>query len=109
MASFDVFLEELKNGILQLAEKEWSDLKGAAVADGNAFVQQLGEDLKNWTAELARGEISQADFKWLLEGKKDLAALEALKQAGLLQARLQKFVNGVIEVVVNTAVKVFLV
>jgi hypothetical protein len=109
MASFDVFLEELKNGIAQLVEKEWSDLKGAAVADGNAFVQQLRKDLKNWTAELARGEISQADFRWLLEGKKDLAALESLKQAGLLQARLQKFVNGVIEVAVNAAVKVFLV
>jgi hypothetical protein len=75
------------------------------VADGDAFVEGLKLDLEVWTRELARGAISHEDFEWLVAGKKDLAELESLKRAGLAQARLEDFVNGLADVIVNTAVK----
>ena len=109
MATFDDFLGELKKEIVAFAEADWKKFKNAAVSDGTAFVQKLKTDLEVWTAELARGAISQKDFEWLVAGKQDLAELEALKQAGLAEARLQDFVDGLVNVVVNTAVKVFLV
>ncbi len=40
--------------------------------------------------------------------QQQLAELEALEQAGLAEASLEEFVDGLIDVVVNTAVKVFL-
>jgi hypothetical protein len=109
MATFDDFLDELKKEIADYAQGSWKDFKDAAVSDGNGFVQGLKEDLEVWTRELARGAISQEDFEWLVEGKKDLAELEALKRAGLAEARWEDFINGLTDVVVNTAVKVFLV
>jgi hypothetical protein len=109
MATFNHYLDELKEEIMAFAEADWKQFKNAAVADGDAFVERLREDLENWTAKLVNGDLSQGDFAWLVAGKKDLAELEALKQTGLIQARLENFVNGLVDVVVNTAVKVFLV
>jgi len=108
MATFDGFLSELKKEIAAYAEASWKKYKNAATSDGNAYVVALEADLETWANELAAGELSQEDFVWLVEGKKDLAELEALKQAGLTEARLQEFVNGLTDLVVNTAVKVFL-
>ena len=108
MATFDDFLGELKKEIAAYAVASWKRYKDAAISDGNAFVANLEADLETWTSELADGELSQEDFIWLIEGKKDLAELEALKQAGLTEARLEEFVNGLTDLVVTTAAKVFL-
>ena len=64
-------------------------------------------DLQRWTTMLASGQLSKDDFEWLLQSKKDLAELVALKQAGLAQVALDRFVNGLLNVVVTSAFKVF--
>ena len=107
MANFDDFLAGLKNEVSAFAEGQLKNVKDRAVADGGAFVQALKADLQNWTNQLAAGKLSQDDFKFLVAGKKDLAELTALKEAGLAQAQLDQFVNGLVAVVVKTAVKAF--
>jgi len=105
MANFDEILAGLKNDVIAYAESQWKDMKNQAVADGNAFVQTIKADLQNWTAQLAAGKLTQDDVKWLVQGKKDLAVLESLKLAGLAQARRDQFVNGLVVVVANAALK----
>jgi len=108
MAVFDDFLLELKKEVADFAQTRWEQYKDAAISDGDAFVQQLESDLHNWTVELANGKLTQDDFAWLVAGKKDLAELVALKHAGLTEARLEDFVNGLTDIVVSTAAKIFL-
>jgi hypothetical protein len=43
-----------------------------------------------------------------VQGKKDLAELEALEQAGLSLARLEEFRNTLVGLVIDTAFTVFL-
>jgi hypothetical protein len=107
MADFSDFWESVKKGLVEVAEKNWKEFREAAEKDGNAFLDRAEEDLRRWTKLLAQGDLSQDDFEWLVAGKKDLAEMEALKQAGLALVRLERFQNALISLVVDTAFDTF--
>lgn len=107
MADFDDFLENLKKGLEELAKKNWREFRDAAEKDGKAFVEKTKEDLRRWTKLLAQGDLSKDDFEFLVAGKKDLAEMEALKQAGLTLVRLERFQNALISLVIDTAFETF--
>ena len=108
MADFNDFLNNLLKGLEDLTRDHWQDFKDAAEKDGNAFFKKTSEDLQRWTKMLADKELSKTDFEFLVAGKKDLAEMEALKQAGLALVRVEKFRNALISLIVDTAVGTFL-
>ena len=108
MPSFDDFLSTLQDEIVDLAQSNWEAFRDAAVQDGEAFVEKTKADLKRWTRLLEQGELSQEDVAWLIEGKKDLAEMEALKQAGLTAARIDRFRSALIDRIISTTFRVFL-
>jgi len=108
MARFDDFLTALKDGLKQLVAETVQDFSAAATKDGQAFLRKARADLERWTKALARGQLSKADFAWLVQGKKDLAELEALKQAGLSLVRVDQFRSSLIDLVVATAFRIFM-
>ena len=108
MSKFDDFLASLQTNLKQYAETSFGAWRDAAVADGESFIAKTKTDMENWTNELAAGQIDSDDFNWLVESKKDLAQLVALKQQGLAAARLDEFFAGLTGVITNTAVSVFL-
>lgn len=108
MAKFDDFIDALMDELKAFANEQLKEYKDAAVKDGKAFIKDSEEDLKRWTKALAKGDLSKGDFEWLVESKKDLVELNALKQIGLTKIAISRFVNGVIDLVVDTAFKTFL-
>jgi hypothetical protein len=74
-----------------------------AIADGKAFLNEARDDLERWVGELERKEIDKSDFESLVRGQKDLAEMQALKQAGLAQVSIDTFTNGVLDIVINAA------
>jgi hypothetical protein len=108
MANFNDFWAELKSEIGTFATKSWADYRNGAVSDGQAFADKCKADLMRWTELLATRQLSKDDFDWLVLSKKDLAELVALKQAGLAQVALDRFVSGLLNVIVTSAFKVFL-
>ena len=108
MSNFDDFIEALKEGLEDFAEDRWKDFKDAALNDGKSFLDKSKEDLERWTKSLANGNLNKNDFEWLLESKKDLAELFALKQIGLTKVALDRFLNGLIDLIISTAFKTFL-
>jgi hypothetical protein len=108
MIAFDEFLKTLKTELVEFAEYSWKPYRAAAVKDGKAFIERSKTDLERWTRMLAKGDLTQDDFEWLMVGKKDLAELLALKQKGLAKVALDRFVNGLIDTIVSTAFKTFL-
>jgi hypothetical protein len=105
MATFNEFWEQLKKELVEFAEYSWTDYKSAAISDGSAFLEKTKTDIERWTEMLAKGKLTRDDFEWLLVGKKDLAELEALKQAGVAKIALDRFINGLIDTIVSTAFK----
>ncbi len=108
MSDFDTFWNLLKDGVVDLAKKEIIDYWQDAVADGENFLGSVRGDLEKWSTALAQGELTPDEFKWLLMAQKDLAEMTALKQAGLAQVRIDKFVNGVVDLAVKAAGTAFL-
>jgi len=108
MPTFNDFVTTIKNDLLDFTKENLEEYKDEILKDGKAFVEKTKEDLQRWTEGLATGALSKADFEFLLRGKKDLAKMEALKQLGLSKIRITKITNGIIDVVVGSAIKTFL-
>ena len=107
MSKFDDFIEAVEEGVKELAKKTLKGFKDEATSDVKAFLEASQDDLKRWTKLLADGELSQDDFEWLVLGRKDVAELYALKQAGLAQIRLDRFKNALVDLVIDTALDIF--
>ena len=103
MFDFNAFISALEDGIKKLASETLGGHKDVAISDSKEFLEKTKTDLRKWTEELARGELSQNDFKFLVAGKKDLAELHGLKLAGLTLVKIESFKNGVIDIIVNAA------
>ena len=108
MATFDEFWNTLKIGLEAFAEQSWNTYKNAALKDGQNFLDKSKTDLEDWIQQLSAKEITIDDFKWNVKGLGDVAELDALEKDGLAKAALDSFTNGLINVVVSTAIKVFL-
>jgi hypothetical protein len=108
MSDFDKFWEALKAGLMDLAGNLGQQYLQAALQDGNNFINAQQAHLQRWTVELATGKLSKEEFEDLVMGQKDLSEMVILKQEGLAQVQIDRFVNGVLNLVINTAVKVFL-
>lgn len=108
MADFNDFLRNLEESLRELVREHFEDFLAVARKDGEAFIERAKEDLKRWTRLLAAGELTRQDFEFLVAGKKDLAEMEGLKQAGLTLVRIEKFQNALISLIIDTALKTFL-
>lgn len=108
MPTFNDFVSTLKNDLLDFAKENLEEYKDEILKDGTLFIEKAKSDLERWTEGLATRALSKADFEFLLKGKKDLAQMEALKQLGLSKIRITKITNGIMDVVVGSAVKTFL-
>lgn len=108
MASFEEFLDVLSKRLELLAARTWKEHREAAVSDGEAFLERTRDDLRRWTQELARGDLSREEFEFLVGAKRDLARMAALERAGLALAGREKFRHAVLDTVVGTAFDVFL-
>lgn len=108
MADFDDYVEALKVGAKELARETFDGFEGAAKQDAEAFIEKSKEDLKRWTKLLAQNDINEEDFSDLVNAKKALAELFALRQEGLALIKLERFRKGFINLVVDTAFDVFL-
>lgn len=108
MPTFNDFVSTLRTDLLDFAKVNYEEYKDELLKDGTLFIEKAKSDLERWTEGLASGALSKDDFEFLLKGKKDLAQMEALKQLGLSKIRITKITNGIIDVVLGSAIKTFL-
>ena len=108
MATFNDFLKALEEGVKKLAKELFDGSEAEALADMKAFLDKSKKDLERWTKLLAIGKITGRDFSDLVQARKALAELHALTQAGVVLNKLERFRSGIINLVVETAFKMFL-
>ena len=105
MSRFGDFLNEVKTGGVEIAKQEAVGFLDAATKDVEAFLNDLKADLERWIQQLAAGQLSMTDFEFLVKGKKDLAQMVALKQAGLAAIRIDRMRNALIDLIIKAAGK----
>lgn len=107
MAKYEEYLKAIAANLEDFAKDEVSEYRDSAQADGDAFVEALRTNLKKWTTQLSKGELTKDEFKFLVEGQSDLLELRALKQSGLALVKIETIRDGIIGVVIDTAFDLF--
>lgn len=108
MANFDTYFESLQKAIIAYAQDNWEEYEDLIKKDTDKFLDQIKLDLERWLKMLAKGDLTKGDFEWLVIGKRDLIELNKLKIKGLSQISLDRLVNGIVDIIISTAFKVFL-
>lgn len=103
MPDFNEFSRATLNELQTLVTQELQDHAQEAIDDANAFLRRTQADLNRWLLLLGEGKLSPDDLGWLLQGKKDLGKMQALKQAGVSQARINKFQGAIVTAAVTAA------
>lgn len=107
MARFDEFAGAVKSGAKVIGKDLFREFQAQAVDDAREFLKRTEVELRQWTAQLARQELTPAEFEDLVRGQKDLAELHALTQKGIALAKLERFRRQLIDLVIGSAFRVF--
>ena len=105
MANIDSLLQELKNGIVDLAKNEGKQYANQVQADGEAFVNASEADFRLWATQLSEGKLSKEDFASLIRGKKQVATMKALTAVGVAAASKDRIQTAIINLAVNALIK----
>lgn len=101
------FTSSLQSGLKALATQEFEQYSGVAVdmaiETGEKFLNRYDAELADWKNQLVSGDIDEDDLRWLLQSRDDLVALDTLKKEGLSKVALDRFVNGLIDVIITAA------
>lgn len=100
--NFDQLYADLKNGVESVAENSLHDYVNEAKTDGQNALADLKENLQHWTQEVENGAMTSEDLAFLLEGEEGLSEMISLKQAGLSEVHIDKFRNGLVNMIINT-------
>jgi hypothetical protein len=108
MSKLDDYWKAVQDGLLNIAKGDLKDFLKQAKDDGDQFLTSVKNDVETWTKQLNDGGLSKDEFDFLVRGKADLAKMHALMEAGITAIRVQNFRDAVINLVIDTAFKVFL-
>lgn len=108
MAAFDDFTKAVKNGSAVLAKEIFGELGKEARKDTGAFLEKTEQDMQRWTKQLSEGELTKQDFSDLVEAKEALAEIQGLTRNGVALTKRERFRKGLIKLVIDSAVDVYL-
>jgi len=108
MASFDfqTLFNQLKKDVSNVAVTSVQQFKNEAETDAQNLLENLKENLQNWTVQLALGAMTKEDFEFLVMGQKELIQMNFLKQKGMALIDLDKLKISLINQIVKTALSV---
>jgi len=104
--NFQDLFDTLKTGVVDLAKGTVSDCVSEATTAGQNALVEMKADIEDWSMSIATGEMDIKDVEFLIAGRKELTEMHGLEQLGIAQIELDKFKNGMIDLIVGTISKV---
>lgn len=102
--NFQEIFNGLKDEAVKLGLSTFNAYKNQAKTDAVSLLENLKENLENWTIQLAEGKLSKSDFEFLILGQKELIEMNALKQAGLALIKADEFKNSLLNLIAKTII-----
>ena len=100
--NFQPILDKLQSEVTNLALVTFQNYKNEAKTDALKLLENMKENLKTWTLQLANGELSKDDFEFLVLAQKELIEMHALKQAGISLIQTDEFKNSLLNLLTKT-------
>jgi hypothetical protein len=108
MSQFDDFLAAARANLSVLGKTSFEGYSAQVKAMAQAALDKAEANLKLWTAQLAGGQLTPAEFKSLVQGETDLTEIAGYTAAGISLAEAQRLRDAVTLTVINTALDTFL-
>ncbi len=83
LKNFDEDFKKMKQTLVLLLGKEYTEYKDALKMDVEAFMDQSKGKLERWTRLLTEKSINTDEYEWLIKSQKELLTLKELEKAGL--------------------------
>lgn len=99
---FPDILNQLKTNVVNLSQTTFKDYAKDLKADAQKTLDNMKPELKKWANQLAEGSLTEEEFAWLLNSKKDLIEITALKNAGIAKIKIDQFKSSILNVIANT-------
>ena len=100
---WDKFAISISTEVGELFSGKLKSYKDAAEKDAKAFLEASKNDIEKWTIELAEGELLKNEYEILVKGKADVLKMLYLKQLGIGKIEKEKFMKGLIKIIVKAA------
>jgi methylmalonyl-CoA mutase cobalamin-binding subunit len=104
--NFQTLFDQLKKEVSNVAVTSVQQFKNEAETDAQNLLENLKENLQNWTVQLAAGAMTKEDFEFLVMGQKELIQMNILKQKGMALIDLDQLKIKLINQIVKTALSV---
>jgi DNA-binding protein H-NS len=104
--NFDQLFKDLIAGIETIAKDSLRDYRKEAEKDGQQAIEDIKENLQQWTEQLEAGSITEEDLRYLLQEDESLTKMIALKQAGLAAVHIDQFKNDLIDMIFGKVIGV---
>ena len=98
---FDRLLKDVLSQSKDLGKTLFKQHATQASKDTRDFLEKTKVSLERAARLLLDERIDRDDFEDLVRGKRDLAEMRALKQAGLAKAAIDTFTNGVLNIFID--------
>ena len=104
MPDLEQIWESVRNSVIELAKSTFADLKNEAVKDVTDFLDKTKADVVTWTQQFSKQELTEAEFKSLISGQKDLAEMQLLHEAGVALIKIDKFKRTLFNTIISTII-----
>lgn len=102
MASISEFLDTLLDESIDFARDELKDLVKEAKGDNRVFIKHLGDLTEEFIKLRALGQLTNDEFKELMEDVVDLNKMQYRKLSVQAKARAERISNGIRDLILDS-------
>lgn len=99
---FRKIMKELSGNVEALTKLTVRKYQKDAKRDAEKLLKGMKRDLRRWTRQLERGDLTTQDFEFLVKSNVDSAKMSALESSGLALIRLQAFRTSLFNLIIDT-------
>lgn len=105
---FEETFVEIKAGAVQLFREQFRKAGDEVLQDITTFVEESKTKLEKWVGQLAAGEIDESIFRQFVTSQQSLLKMKVLTNKGLTMVKIDRFQNGLKNLIIDTILNKFL-
>jgi nucleotidyltransferase/DNA polymerase involved in DNA repair len=102
LPKFRKIMNELSENVEDLTKLTVRKYQKDAKRDAEKMIRGMKRDLRRWTRQLEKGDLTTMDFEFLVKSNVDKAKMGALESSGLALIRLQAYRNSLLNLIIDT-------
>ena len=100
--NFEPIYKELKDSVINIAVSSYKNYKNAVISDVTSYLAKVKDKIEEYTLQLSKNDLSEDEFKFNVDGLKELCEMKALAQCGVAQIELDKLKLKIGNTIVTT-------